>query len=166
MVLKGLLVITVLALIVLLVFGLVMIAGWSWWVGFFLMLGLVGIGLGFLVFRKFMKRRQEQMFVHQIIAQDESMRQSMSPADQNTAKELQARWKEAIDALRKSHLRKYGNPLYVLPWYMVIGGKRFRQDHRHQECTTFFPVRRGQPYLGHFRHAQLRLVVFRAGHSH
>ena len=118
---KGLLVITVLALIVLLVFGLVMIAGWSWWVGFFLLLGLAGIGLGFLVLRKYLKRRQEQMFVHQIIAQDESMRQNMSSKDLNTAKELQARWKEAIDALRKSHLRKYGNPLYVLPWYMVIG---------------------------------------------
>ena len=118
---KGLLVLTVLGLIVLLVFGLVMIAGWSWWVGFFLLLGIAGVGLGVMVFRKIMKRRKEQMFVHQIIAQDESNRQSMSPKDQNTAKELQARWKEAIDALRKSHLRKHGNPLYVLPWYMVIG---------------------------------------------
>jgi type VI secretion system protein ImpL len=118
---KGLLVLTVLALVVLLVFGLVMMAGWTWWAGFFLLLGIAGLYLGIMVFRKYMKRRQEQMFVHQIIAQDESMRQSMSPKDQSSAKELQARWKEAIDALRKSHLRKYGNPLYVLPWYMVIG---------------------------------------------
>jgi hypothetical protein len=32
---KGLLVLTVLALVVLLVFGLVMMAGWTWWAGFF-----------------------------------------------------------------------------------------------------------------------------------
>ncbi len=118
---KVLLILTLLALAVLLVFGLVMLIGWSWWVGIFLLLALVGLALGMVVLRKFLKRRQEKMFVHQIIEQDESMRRGMAPQDQDTAKELQARWKEAIDALRKSHLRKHGNPLYVLPWYMVIG---------------------------------------------
>ncbi len=118
---KGFLLLTLLALVILLVFGLVLWIGWSWWVGFFLLLGLIGLVLGALVVRKVLGRRREQMFVHQVIAQDESMQKSMAPAEQDTAKELQARWKEAIDALRKSHLRKYGNPLYVLPWYMVIG---------------------------------------------
>ena len=52
----------------------------------------------------------------------------MKPAQRRSAgkerddlKELQDRWKEAIEALQASHLRKHGNPLYVLPWYMVIG---------------------------------------------
>ncbi len=121
MILKGLLVFTLVALALLLVFGLVLLIGWPWWVGFFVLLGLVGLILGFVVLRKFLKRRQEQMFVHQVIEQDESAYKRMAPQEQNTAKELQGRWKEAIDALRKSHLRKYGNPLYVLPWYMVIG---------------------------------------------
>ncbi len=119
--LKILLMLTLLALAVLLVFGLVMWVGWSWWVGVFVLVGLVGLAIGLIVLRKFLKRRREQMFVHQIIEQDESMRQRMSPQDQDAAKELQTRWKEAIEALRKSHLRKYGNPLYVLPWYMIIG---------------------------------------------
>lgn len=108
-------------LAVLLVFGLVLLIGWPWWVGFFVMVGLVGVLFGILMIRKIWARRREQMFVHQIIQQDESMRQSMAPKDQDTARELQARWKEAVDALRHSHLRKFGNPLYVLPWYMVIG---------------------------------------------
>ena len=30
-------------------------------------------------------------------------------------------WKKAVETLRGSHLKKLGNPLYVLPWYMVIG---------------------------------------------
>ena len=118
---KGLLLLTLLALVILLVFGLVLWIGWSWWVGFFLLVGLVGLVLGALVVRKVLVRRREQMFVHEVIAQDESIQQNMAPAEQDMAKELQARWKEAIDALRKSHLRKYGNPLYVLPWYMIIG---------------------------------------------
>ncbi|WP_054031045.1 type VI secretion protein IcmF/TssM N-terminal domain-containing protein [Desulfatitalea tepidiphila] len=118
---KGLLLLTLLALLVLLIFGLVLWIGWSWWVGFFLLIGLIGLTLGALVVRKILLRRREQMFVHEVIAQDESIQRGLAPAEQDTAKELQARWKEAIEALRKSHLRKYGNPLYVLPWYMVIG---------------------------------------------
>ena len=74
-----------------------------------------------LVLRKLLKRRSEQMFVQQVIAQDEAGYAALSPDEKSSAKELQARWREAIDALRKSHLRKFGNPLYVLPWYMVIG---------------------------------------------
>ena len=45
----------------------------------------------------------------------------MSAKEQTQEKELQERWKEAIASLQGSHLRKQGNPLYVLPWYMVIG---------------------------------------------
>jgi type VI secretion system protein ImpL len=118
---KGLLLFTLLVLVALLLFGLVLWIGWPWWVGFFVALGFAGVLLGAVVIRKMLVRRREQMFVHQIIAQDESMHQRMAPREQNSAKELQARWKEAIEALRHSHLRKHGNPLYVLPWYMVIG---------------------------------------------
>jgi len=120
-ILKGLLVLTLVLLALLLVFGLVLLIGWPWWVGFFVLVGLIGMILGLVVLKKFLKRRKEQMFVHQIIEQDESAYKALAPKEQDAAKELQARWKEAIEALRKSHLRKFGNPLYVLPWYMVIG---------------------------------------------
>lgn len=118
---KGFLVVSALLLAALLVCGLVLLIGWPWWVGFFVLLGLVGLALGGWVLRKFLKRRREQRFIHQIVAQDEAARAQLAPKEQDVAKELQARWKEAVEALRKSHLRKYGNPLYVLPWYMVIG---------------------------------------------
>ena len=120
-VLKGILLLTIVLLVLLLVFGLVMLIGWPWWVGFFVLLGLIGLTLGLLVLKKYLKRRREQMFVHQIIEQDDLAAKRLAPQEQDAAKELQARWKEAIEALRKSHLRKHGNPLYVLPWYMVIG---------------------------------------------
>ncbi|MDQ8021115.1 MAG: type VI secretion protein IcmF/TssM N-terminal domain-containing protein [Moraxellaceae bacterium] len=35
--------------------------------------------------------------------------------------QLKAKWREAISLLKNSNLRQRGNPLYVLPWYMVIG---------------------------------------------
>ncbi|MFO7885095.1 MAG: type VI secretion protein IcmF/TssM N-terminal domain-containing protein [Desulfobacteraceae bacterium] len=34
---------------------------------------------------------------------------------------MQQKWKDAISSLKKSHLKSHGNPLYVLPWYMIIG---------------------------------------------
>ncbi len=53
--------------------------------------------------------------------QDEARIKDLSDQDKQQGKELQDRWKEAIDALRSSHLKRLGNPLYVLPWYMLIG---------------------------------------------
>jgi type VI secretion system protein ImpL len=34
---------------------------------------------------------------------------------------LRAQWKAAMQFLKRSGLKKRGNPLYVLPWYLVIG---------------------------------------------
>lgn len=108
-------------LAIILVFGLVLLLDWPWWMGFFLLLVLIGLGIGFLFLRKIWLRRKEERFVQQVIEQDESNLKAVSGKEKDDLKELQNRWKEAVDALRGSHLRKYGNPLYVLPWYMVIG---------------------------------------------
>jgi type VI secretion system protein ImpL len=43
----------------------------------------------------------------------------MSPKKLN--KMLGKNWARALRALRKSHLKLRGDPLYVLPWYMVFG---------------------------------------------
>ncbi len=119
--LKVFLIIAAIILGLLVVFGVVLSLGWPWWVGFFVLLGLAGVWIGFLFVRKIWLRRREQRFVHEIIEQDDSYLKSMGDKDRERSKELQDRWKEAMDALRHSHLRKYGNPLYVLPWYVVIG---------------------------------------------
>ncbi|PID40768.1 MAG: type VI secretion system protein ImpL [Proteobacteria bacterium] len=108
-------------LVLLLVFGLVLMAGWPWWVGFFVLLGILGIFLFIVFIKKLLARKNEQKFVQQVIAEDESRIKSMKKGQQANSRELQDRWKEAVNALKKSHLRKHGNPLYVLPWYMIIG---------------------------------------------
>jgi type VI secretion system protein ImpL len=104
-----------------LVFWLVVSIGWAWWVGVFILFGLLGLALGFVLLRKIWIRRREQRFVQQVIEQDETYRATLSDRDKEGAKELQEKWKQAMTALRRSHLKKYGNPLYVLPWYLVIG---------------------------------------------
>ena len=120
-ILKIFLIITLVLFAVLLIFGLVLGIGWPWWVGLFIIIGVVGLWLGIVFFKKVWLRRREQKFVSQVIEQDEHYLKSLGDKERKNSKELQDRWKEAMEALRKSHLKKYGNPLYVLPWYMVIG---------------------------------------------
>jgi type VI secretion system protein ImpL len=120
-ILKVCLIFTLALLAILIVFGIVLSMDWPWWVGIFLLLGLVGLWIGVLFIRKILLRRKEQQFVGQVIAQDDYRIKSVSGKEREELRELQDRWKEAIGALRRSHLGKYGNPLYVLPWYMVFG---------------------------------------------
>ncbi len=121
---KGLKIFFICALVVfliLLVFGGVLLLDWPWWVGIFVLVGLIGLGIGLLFVRKIWLRRREQRFVHQIIEQDEAYIKGRETREQEPLKELQQRWKEATDMLRRSHMKIHGNPLYLLPWYLIIG---------------------------------------------
>ena len=118
---KPLLGILLLLIICVLVFGIVLVAGWPWWVGFFVLLGLAGLLMGCFFLRKLWLRRREQRFVQKVIDQDEASLKPLGDEEKERLRDLQGRWKEAIAALRASHLGNYGNPLYVLPWYLVIG---------------------------------------------
>ncbi len=106
---------------ILLVVGLVLVFDWPWWVGLFLLLLLTGLTLGGFFLRTFWIRRREQNFVNDIGEQDLARAKALSQQEKSELNSLQERWKTAIDTLRSSHLNKLGNPLYVLPWYMVIG---------------------------------------------
>ena len=118
---KLFLVLTAIALGILLVFGISLTLGWPWWVGLFILVGILGLWMGVIFFKKLWLRRREQQFVNQVIEQDDRYLKQMSGKDKEHHQELQHRWKEAMVALKQSQLKKFGNPLYVLPWYMVIG---------------------------------------------
>ena len=118
---KYFLIFTLVLLAALLVFGAVLFLGWPWGVGFFVLVGFVGVWIGVVFIKKLLLRRREQHFVQQVIEQDQSRMKSMSAKDRDQLQELQEHWKEAIATLRQSHLKKRGNPLYVLPWYVVVG---------------------------------------------
>lgn len=108
-------------LAVLLLFGLALGLNLPWWMGFVFTGIAGGLATGGLFLRKVLARRREQAFVQQVIEQDEARLSALSAEERTREKELQERWKEAVESLKKSHLRRLGNPLYVLPWYMVIG---------------------------------------------
>jgi type VI secretion system protein ImpL len=108
-------------ILLLLIIGMIYALGWPWWTGFFVLVGVLGIVLAFIFLRKLLVRHSEKHFVEKIIEQDNARLLSLNEEERKRSQDLQAKWKEAVDALRRSHLKKRGNPLYVLPWYMVVG---------------------------------------------
>ena len=109
-------------ILVLLVLGrFVQMMNWPWWVGGFLLLILLGVWAGTAFVRKLILRRREQHFVLQVTKRDDDQLKELVNQEQNSRKDLQDRWKGALEALRQSDLKKQGNPLYVLPWYLVMG---------------------------------------------
>ena len=118
---KSLLLLTAVTLVVLLVVGLVLLLDWPWWTGFFFILFFIGLAIGVFWLRKMILRRREKQFVNQIVSHDDMQLKGMADQEKEQSRLLQASWTEAIETLKHSHLRKFGNPLYVLPWYLVIG---------------------------------------------
>ncbi len=100
------------------------IKGWPLWVGGILLAGAIGIWIGALFLKKYLLRRRERKFIQRVIEQDKEAIK-VAPASQRLRlQELQEHWKESVNRLQQSNLRKMGNPLYVLPWYLIMGESR------------------------------------------
>ncbi len=117
-VLKVFFIIAGIFLFLLLVYGITLVLDWPLWMGIFVLIGICGIVLGGFFLKKIWLDRREQSFVDQIVSQDQLA--ATDHAD-NASADLSHRFKEAVDELKSSHLKNMGNPLYVLPWYMIIG---------------------------------------------
>jgi len=120
-ILKIFLILAVLAVLAGLCVWLILAKGWPWWVGAALFAGMIGVWIGVLFARRYLLRRKEKVFVQRIIEQDEAAIKIAPVHERQRLLDLQNQWKESIERLSNSHLRKKGNPLYVLPWYLVIG---------------------------------------------
>jgi type VI secretion system protein ImpL len=141
-ILKYLLCLLLAGLLVLCIFGVTFALGWPWWTGIFLTAGAIGLAIGAWFLKRLLLRRKEQRFVQQVIEQDDERAQHLAAAELSQHKELQERWKEAIDTLRRSHLRKQGNPLYVLPWYLMMG------ESGSGKSTAINSARLSSPFSG------------------
>ncbi|MBN1106427.1 MAG: hypothetical protein JXL84_23690, partial [Deltaproteobacteria bacterium] len=120
-ILKMLLIVLLLAVLGALAYWLCLIKGWPWWVAAVLVAGVVGLWIGFLYLKKHLLRSREKKFVQRVIEQDSAAIAKVPISERHQLLELQEHWRESIRRLQDSHLRKRGNPLYVLPWYLVVG---------------------------------------------
>ncbi len=81
---------------------------------------VLGLILLFVLHRWWI-RRKEKKFVQQVIQQDEAELTKRPDHEREKARGLQQHWREAIAMLRRSHLKRGGNPLYALPWFLLLG---------------------------------------------
>ncbi len=114
-------VILILLLLAAFIYWLDMKMNWPWWIGAAIYCGIIGLVLGVVFLRRYLLRRREKKFVRRVVELDEAAIRDLPTRERQQLQELQEKWKESVELLRDSYLRKRGNPLYALPWYLVIG---------------------------------------------
>lgn len=97
--------------------GLTLYMQWPLWAAVAIFLGCLGL---YMLVRFTIRLVQ--------VYRSRSRMTQLSAADQGKAAKLASprvlltrKWANAVATLRNSSLKRFGNPLYVLPWYMVVG---------------------------------------------
>ena len=121
-------------------YWIIAVKQWPWWVLAVVAAGFAGIVIGILAVKKFLARRNEKRFVQRVISEDEASAEKAPREEKRQLKEVQEHWKQCVEKLQKSNLRKLGNPLYVLPWYMVIGESRSGKTSAIQNSNLSSPL--------------------------
>lgn len=139
----------VLWLLVLLVLGLfswiiTLYLAWPWWGGLAIFFGVIGVYFGLKLLRRLWVVSRSRV---KLAASERIGRKG---ADKPGAlADLTQKWKDGIATLRKSSLRRFGNPIYALPWFMVVGesgvGKtsaitRSRLGSLNKSISQFEPI--------------------------
>jgi len=106
----------VILVLLLLSWGVVLYLGWPLWSIAALVLGALGLYLLYRLLRRVMAVARARSAVARSNENERTLQQAMSPEAV-----LKRRWRNAVNVLRRSALRRHGNPLEVLPWYMMVG---------------------------------------------
>ncbi|MCL1916660.1 MAG: hypothetical protein FWG17_08175, partial [Desulfovibrionaceae bacterium] len=73
--------------------------------------------LGIVLARRISTRRRRRLQIQKIVTLDSDG----LPGDAPGGRLLENRWNRAVAIMRESYLGRRGNPLYALPWYMIMG---------------------------------------------
>ncbi len=107
----------------------------------FIVLGaLFGVYFSYLIGRKLYVRWRARSQVKRVINEghpDEEDDLGMTPKE--LIGSLKSGWRSAIGSIKKSNLRLKGDPLYVLPWYMVIGKPRSGKSTALKNAKLLLP---------------------------
>ncbi len=120
-ILKILLFLILFAIIGLGVYILIKVQGWPLWVGAIILFGPIGIALLVMFIRKWFFRRREKRFVKRVIDQEQAKLTEVAAEEERAAADLQGRFAKAVEYLRSAKLTRYGNPIYALPWHIILG---------------------------------------------
>lgn len=86
---------------------------------------IFGIFFSVVILRKLYVRYRARAQVKRVISTGKSeAADDLGMTPSQLVAELKRGWRTALTRIKKSNLRLKGDPLYVLPWYMVIGKPR------------------------------------------
>lgn len=91
--------------------------GWPSWGWALIFFGVLGVYFGVRLLRRLWYLSRSRV---KLAASEAAGRKAVAEKPNGLA-ELTNKWKEGIATLRSSSLRRFGNPVYALPWYMVVG---------------------------------------------
>lgn len=115
----GIIFLWALALILLALFSWVLVLYLDWPLWSTMVFFLLSIGCYFLV--KFIRRLWIFSRSRAKLALSELDAKQIPDAKKRAIADLAEKWRHGIRLLQHSTLRKYGNPRYALPWYVVLG---------------------------------------------
>ncbi len=95
--------------------------GWPLWVGASILVGTIGFILALIFLRRYLLRSNERRFVKRVIAQEGDSVFASTQDSSFLIKDLESQWEKSIQTLYGSKLNKGQNPIYALPWILVIG---------------------------------------------
>lgn len=116
-VLTGIFIVLVIIILALLSWMTVLYLQWPLWGALAIFFGVLAAFFGLKALRRFAVRSHVKA---RLLASESKAAISVSKQD-DYQHALLSKWKSAVELLKKSQLRRFGNPLYVLPWYMVMG---------------------------------------------
>ncbi len=105
-----------LLVLALLCWGITLFLEWPLWTAIVMFVAVIATVLVFKLLRRLWIATRARVKLSQ---SELAARRSAGAA--TTLFDLTDKWKQAIELLRNSTLKRFGNPLYVLPWYMVVG---------------------------------------------
>ena len=73
--------------------------------------------LGIVLIRRIFLRRKRRLQIQKIVTLDSTGLEDDAPG----SRLIDNRWNRAVSVMRESYLGRKGNPLYALPWYMIMG---------------------------------------------
>ena len=91
--------------------------GWPSWGWALIFFGVLGVYFGVRLLRRLWYLSRSRV---KLAASEAAGRKAVAEKPNGLA-ELTNKWKQGIATLRSSSLRRFGNPIYALPWYMVVG---------------------------------------------
>jgi len=105
-----------------------------------LVLCLVLLGLVVLTIGLIRAQKRQKKFLEGVDKQGDDDFQVASVQKRQSIRELQEKWKVSIDHLKKSGLWQQADPLYHLPWYVIIGEPQSGKSTAIKNSGMEFPT--------------------------